>query len=77
MVRAKFYVHEIKPVIEGKPEQGASIILNPVMSGSKENESFYNYSPWGQIELGTVNVEAVKQFEVGKEYYVDFTEAGG
>lgn len=56
-------------------EVGAVIHLYPVMSGSKENEKFYRYSPSGKMELGTLNPKAAKFFEIGKEYYIDFSEA--
>jgi hypothetical protein len=76
MVRTKFYVSTLtKQKMGQQGEIGAVIKLNPVMSGSDENEKFYRYSPSGSIELGTVNEEAAKQFEIGKEYYVDFNPA--
>lgn len=42
-----------------------------------ENTRFWNASPSGEIKLGTVNPAAWEQFEMGKEYYVDFTPADG
>ncbi len=42
---------------------------------SDENSKFWSATPSGQIELGMVNQAAVDQFELGKEYYVTFTEA--
>lgn len=33
----------------------ARIILDPVISGSEENEGFYEYTPGGQIDLQVVN----------------------
>jgi len=66
MVRAKFYCF--------LKEEGV-VKLSPVVSGSDENKSFYKWTPGGNIDLQIVNEEAMKQFEVGKEYYVDFTEA--
>lgn len=68
MVRAKFVVVAID-LVAGR------ITLNPVTSGSKENEEFYKYTPGGQIVLDTINEEAIKGFEIGMEYYVDFTKA--
>lgn len=55
-----------------------TIILSPVYSSdpTSENHTFWQASPSGRIELGTVNPEAWKQFELGKEYYIDFTIAG-
>lgn len=54
---------------------GTVVKLNPVISGSDENKEFYKHSPSGSIELGTVNEAAAAQFEIGKEYYVDFSLA--
>jgi hypothetical protein len=70
-VRAKFTVFSIAP-----NGDGVEIDLIPVVTGSPENEQFYSFTPWGSIKLGTVNASAAEQFEVGKEYYVDFTKAG-
>lgn len=42
-----------------------------------ENSKFWQYTPAGSIELGTVNQDAWSHFEIGKEYYVDFTPAEG
>lgn len=67
MVRAKFKCTE-------KSDQ--VIKLDPVTYGSKENEEFFRYTPGGQISLyGITNQKATDAFEVGKEYYVDFTKA--
>lgn len=75
-VRAKFKVGRISQVDGGHSSAISTMInLYPVTSGSPENEKFYRYTPSGSIELSTVNAEAAKNFELGKEYYVDFTEA--
>lgn len=42
---------------------------------SDENVRFTKATPWGTIELGIDNPAAREQFEVGKSYYVDFSEA--
>lgn len=68
MVRAKFRC--TSHTVEG---DGAAIVLQPVTGGSKENDSFYRYTPAGEIRLTTINQDAAKQFEVNKEYYVDFS----
>lgn len=79
-VRAKFYVGE-KAVRSNHPnpnypvQTSDTVTLYPVINGSEENKSFFQYTPSGKIELGIVNAEAAKQFEVGKEYYIDFTPA--
>lgn len=68
MVRAKF-----KVTTNHLTGETAQIILEPVIDGSPENESFYKWTPSGKIDLACVNPDATNQFEVGKEYYVDFT----
>jgi hypothetical protein len=77
MVRAKFYVSTLtkQKMYNGQDGIGVVVKLNPVISGSDENKDFYKLSPSGSIELGTVNESAAAQFEIGKEYYVDFTPA--
>jgi hypothetical protein len=76
-VRAKFIVNSITRTKHWDANKGEvqTIKLMPVTSGSDENKSFYAATPSGTIELGTVNEEAAKQFELGKAYYVDFTPA--
>jgi hypothetical protein len=77
MVRAKFYVVSLtkQKMWNGADGIGTVIKLSPIMSGSEENKEFYKYTPPGSIELGTVNEAAAEKFEIGKEYYVDFTPA--
>lgn len=50
-----------------------SIKLEAVVDGSEENDRFFRWTPSGQISMHCVNEAANKQFEAGKEYYVDFT----
>lgn len=71
MVTAKFKCTE---VTLNKDGEGAQVSLEVVISGSKENESFFYLTPFGKITMGTINLEAAKQFEVGKEYFVNFTK---
>lgn len=76
MIRAKFTVQSIESTLWGK-EEIKSIKLNPVYSSdlNSENGKFWKASPSGDIRLGTINPEASSQFELGAEYYVDFTKA--
>lgn len=90
MVRAKFKVQKIERTSHmrslGKNDKGAeawepcelhTIVLQPVYSSDPEHENrtFWNASPSGEIRLGTINEQAWSQFELGSEYYVDFTPA--
>lgn len=75
-VRAKFKVQNIERSLEyNSKKELQTINLNPVTDGSPENKEFYAYTPSGSIKLATVNAEAAAMFELGKEYYVDFTPA--
>ena len=51
--------------------------MQPVYSTDPqhENKAFWEATPSGSIELNINNPEAVKEYELGKEYYVDFTLA--
>ena len=69
-VRAKFRCNE-----KNQSETGFALKFWPVTSGSAENDRFYQYTPGGELTMSTVNDEAAAQFEVGKEYYLDFTPA--
>ena len=69
-VRAKFKVESVSNTVNG-----ASIELKPVTCGSPENESFFKWTPWGDIKIGTINAAAAEQFKPGTEFYVDFTPA--
>ena len=70
-IRAKFKVTNIADNGEGMK----TVSLSPVCSGSPENESIFKWTPSGSISMGTINAEAAKDFEIGKEFYVDFTAA--
>ena len=54
---------------------GYELTYAPVTSGSPENAQYFKYTPYGQIHLGTINENVVRDLEPGKEYYVEFTEA--
>lgn len=90
-VRAKFKVQSIQRGMgarnTGKDEKGhytyepcelQTIVMVPVSSNgdpNHENTRFWQASPSGELRLGTINPEAWSQFELGAEYYVDFTKA--
>ena len=75
-VRAEFKVSSItrSPGWNGQKEV-QTIKLSPVTSGSEENAKFYAATPGGNIELTTVNFDAAQHFDLGDEFYVDFTKA--
>lgn len=71
-VRAKFKVEAKDVAPDGTTNQ---IRMSAVFDGSPENKEFFKYTPTGTLNLGVVNEVAAAAFEVGKEYYLDFTPA--
>lgn len=67
MTRAKFNCQAVTHTAEGQ-----EVVLTPVVGGSDENESFFKWTPFGEIKMGIVNPNV--NFTPGKDYYVDFTE---
>lgn len=68
--RAKFRL-----VSRNENQAGYSLAFEPVTAGSPENDQFFKWTPWGKVEIGTINPEAAAGFKVGGEYYLDFTPA--
>lgn len=77
MIRAKFWVSELRRWNNDEKTSGGTVKLLPVYSSDPkhENKSFWDATPQGEISLGISNPEAYHQFElaIGKEFYVDFT----
>lgn len=76
MVRAKYTVSAKEEVWGGfgSTEPLVTVKMNPVITGSEENKQFFKYTPSGEVRLGTINKKAADYFELGKEYYLDFTK---
>lgn len=85
-VRAKFKVDEIRRHLTMLPVEGEknryahvearTVVMCPVYGGGDpdhENTKFWRATPSGRLELGMVNLAAAEMFELGKEYYLDFT----
>lgn len=66
--RAKFSCISVKTTTYGREFE-----FMAVTSSSPENEAFFKTTPSGKITLNVKN-EGVN-FEVGKEYYIDFSPA--
>lgn len=89
MVRAKFKVisktetnYSYWKNVDGVNQSVECILFtfkfSPVYSPdlNHENHKFWEATPSGIIELGSIlNKEASDQFHIGKEYYIDFTQA--
>lgn len=52
---------------------GKEYTFMPVTATSPENQDFFKFTPYGEFNFGSVNENV--NFDVGKEYFVDFTEA--
>lgn len=87
-VRAKFRLDRVEQMLYSTNEKNAdgswkkvemrTLVLVPVYGNGDpghENTKFWNASPTGEIKLGTVNPQAWEQFDLGAEYYIDFTRA--
>lgn len=89
-VRAKFKVQRIERSMgsrSAKLPDGTydhtyveqwSIVMAPVYGNgdpNHENTKFWQATPAGEIKLTTVNADAVAQFDLNKEFYIDFTLA--
>lgn len=70
-VRAKMRVE-----MKSQTPYGFGVKLTAVYGDSPENKAFFAATPSGSVELAVVKEEVAAQFELGKEYYVDFTPAG-
>jgi len=89
ITRAKFVLNQIRrhgfttyEKVDGKnvpvTKEMNTLEFSPVYGNgdpNHENTKFWSASPTGKIELGTVNLAVAAQFELGKEYYIDFTPA--
>ena len=68
MTRAKFLCVEVTHTTSGR-----KVKLQPVTNTCPENAEFFKWTPSGIIEMGILNPDV--KFEVGQNYYVDFSEA--
>jgi len=77
MVRAKFKVESKQDNVIDETKEGKKITLRPVYDSNPESENgkFFKLTPGGVVELTTVNEDAAAFFEVGGEYFLDFSKA--
>lgn len=69
-VRCKFVCQSIL-----LDQNGGKVTLTPVTTGSEENDIFFKWTPFGELTMGIVKDELVKQFVPGQSYYIDLTPA--
>lgn len=76
MVRAKFRVRDVKHLHASTPEDVcAEISLYAVWGDGKGNESWSKATPSGDLKMLVTNPAAIEKFEIGKDYFLDFTPA--
>jgi len=71
-VRGKFKLNEVTHVeysADARKLRFGAVCNN----NTEENAKFHKYTPSGEINMTVDNPEASKQYELGKEYYVDFS----
>lgn len=52
-------------------------VVSPINSDhlTAEDREFFKWSPFGSLEVGTINFDAAKAMQLDGEYYVDITKA--
>lgn len=73
--RAKFLVRSIERAYDWSGKEVHTVKMTPVSDGSEENKRFWATTPQGKIEIGCANAEVAEAFELGAEYYVEFSKA--
>lgn len=75
-VRAKFKCWSIQHSFSHSSDYSAAqVTLVPVYDQDGPNASWSKATPSGKIEMLITNPGAVEQFELGKDYFVDFSPA--
>ena len=73
-VRAKFYVTSIE--LFSEPRDTGKVSLSAVITDRSEtNKSWSKWTPSGNLTMHITNPDAFKEFQLGKTYYIDFSEA--
>src|SRR3954467_6977809 len=63
---------------QATPMPAKKVVLMPVTGGPgeiAENEAFNRSTPAGRFEMTVVNTHAAEFFQVGDQYFADFTRA--
>lgn len=73
-VRAKFLLSEVTNTAYNPAAKRLKFTAQYDVS-IPEDQRFQKATPWGEFEMQVDNPAAVAQFELGKQYYIDFTPA--
>lgn len=71
---AKFRFAGIKTWLDGSQKKVATMEFNIVSGTTEENQKFFMWTPYGKLELGTVNQAVIDALNLGEEYYVVITK---
>ncbi|ASP84152.1 hypothetical protein CDO26_05730 [Sinorhizobium meliloti] len=76
VVRAKFRCMSITHSFStSRDYSAATVTLVPVWEQEGVNKGWSKTTPSGEIKMLITNPGAVDQFDLGKEYFIDFTPA--
>lgn len=70
MTRAKFRCTSVEPYANSLRNYTMTAVTD---DGTPENERYHRYTPGGTLQIGVDNPAV--EFEVGRDYYLDFTPA--
>ena len=77
VVRAKFRVMAIEPAQNADPNNVFTTIrMIPVWEQDGVNRTWSRATPSGELKISITNPDAIDKFDLGREYYLDFTPAG-
>ena len=74
-VRCKFRLTAVKTSLYWNGKKLYDLHFQPVSDTTPENKVFWEATPTGEFHFGTVNEDAARAFEFGRDYFVDFTPA--
>lgn len=74
-LRAKFRVSEVADLTYGQGKGAERVKASTVYSDSGENADFFKASPSGDFTIQIDNPSAWGFFQVGEDYYFDFSSA--
>lgn len=76
-MRCKFVCDQIAEQVNWNRDNPPlkTVRMKPVSSGAAENQQFYAAVPKGLLELDLLRAEAASGFVLGREYYLEITEA--
>ncbi len=79
-VMAKFHVYSVETFEYGNQKLNLHAVAPTTIDGklefeNSEDESFWNATPSGKIEISITNPDAAEQFQAGDIFYVTFERA--